>query len=97
MQTARSAVRSLPMVEIPPGLVSEADPVVIPLRRNRGFLVGTAAAVVAVVIAVAALLTPPADLISVEDLSSRFGARASLDPAFGAGKVAVPALVEIGG
>ena len=97
MQRVRSAVRSLPLVELPSGLVPEADPVVIPLRRNRGFLVGTAAAVAAVVIAMAALLTPPTDAISVEDLSSRFGARASLDPAFGAGKVAVPALVETGG
>ncbi len=94
MQRVRSAVRSLPMVELPPGLVPEADTVVVPLRRNRGFLVGAAAAAVAVVIAVAAVVTPPAQPISVEDLSSRFGARASLDPAFGPGKVAVPILVE---
>lgn len=94
MQRVRSAVRSLPMVELPPGLVPETDPVVVPLRRNRGLLVGVAAAAVAVVIAVAALVTPPTQPISVEDLSSRFGARVSLDPAFGPGKMAVPALVE---
>lgn len=96
-QRVRSAVRSLPMLELPDGLVPEADDVVVPLRRNRGFLVGAAAAVVALVIAVAALVTPPPPQISVEDLNSRFGARVSLDPAFGPAKVVVPQIVEVDG
>lgn len=96
MREVRAAVRSLPLLEVPPGLVSEAEAEVIPLRRNRGFLVGAAAAVVAVVIAVAALVTPPARTVTVEDLNSKFGARVSLDPSFGPGKVAVPELVEVG-
>ena len=96
-QVVRTAVRSLPMMELPVGIVSEADPVVVPLRRNRGFLVGAAAATAAVVIAVAAFLTPAATPVTVSDLNSRFGARVSLDPAFGPAKVVVPETVEVGG
>jgi anti-sigma factor RsiW len=94
-QRVRTAVRSLPMVELPAGLVVEADAEVIPLTKNRGFLVGAAAAVVAAVIAVAAVLTPAPAEISVEDLNSRFGARVSVDPAFGPAKVVVPSITEI--
>ena len=96
-QVVRTAVRSLPMMELPVGIVSEADPVVVSLRRNRGFLVGAAAATAAVVIAVAAFLTPAATPVTVSDLNSRFGARVSLDPAFGPAKVVVPEIVEVGG
>ena len=92
VQRVRAAVRSLPVLELPEGIVREADPVVVPLRRNRGVWVGTAAAVVALVIAVAALVTPPPASVSADDLSSRFGARVSLDPAFGPAKVVVPEL-----
>ncbi len=97
MQAVRSAVRSLPMIELPAGLVDRRGPAVVPLRRNRGFLVGAAAAVVAVVIAVAALITPPPQPVSLDDLNSRFGARVSLDPAFGPAKVVVPEITEVGG
>ena len=63
---------------------------VVPLHRNRGFLVGAAAAGVAIVIAVATMLSPSPSALSVDDLNSRFGARVSLDPAFGPAKVVVP-------
>lgn len=92
MQRVRTAVRSLPLLDMPKGLVPEADAVVIPIHRNRGVWVGAAAAVVALVIAVAAIVTPPPTSVSVDDLSSRFGARASLDPAFGPSKVVMPEL-----
>ena len=95
MQSVRTAVRSLPMMELPPGLVPEADPEPVPLRRNRGFLVGAAAALVAAIVAISAILTPPPDSISVEELNSRFGARVSIDPAFGPAKVVVPEITEI--
>lgn len=95
MQRVRTAIRSLPVLELPRGIVPEADPVVVPLRRNKGLWAGVAAAVVAAVIAVAALVTPPPGSLSVEDLNSRFGARASLDPAFGPAKIVVP--VQVGG
>ncbi|HVR77794.1 MAG TPA: zf-HC2 domain-containing protein [Acidimicrobiia bacterium] len=95
LQSVRAAVRSLPALELPAGLIPEADAEVIPLHRNRGFLVGAAAAVVALVIAVAAMFTPSAATISVEELNSRYGARASLDPAFGPAKVVVPYVVDL--
>jgi hypothetical protein len=90
MQRVRTAVRSLPMVEMPPGLLGDAEPVVVPLHRNRGLWVGAAAAAVALVIALATMLTPTPGAFSVDDLNSRFGARVSLDPAFGPAKVMVP-------
>lgn len=95
LQAVRSAVRSLPLLELPLGLVPEAEAEVVPLRRNRGFLVGAAAAVIAVVIAIAALVTPSPAAVSIEELNSRYGARASLDPAFGPAKVIVPQLVDV--
>lgn len=96
IQRVRSAVRSLPTLELPPGLISESDGVVVPLRRNRGVWVGTAAAIVALVIAVAAIVTPPPSSVSVDELNSRFGARVSLDPAFSPAKVVIPDLGGIG-
>lgn len=90
MQRVRSAVRSLPVLELAEGIVPEADAEVVPIHRNKGVWVGAAAAVVAFVIAVAALVTPAPDPVSPEDLASRFGARATLDPAFNPAKVVVP-------
>jgi anti-sigma factor RsiW len=95
MQLVRSAVRSLPMLELPAGLVPEADAQMVPLRRNKGFWVGAAAAAVALVIAIAALVTPSSPSIAIDELNSRYGARASLDPAFGPAKVVVPDLGEV--
>ena len=89
-QRVRAAVRSLPVLDLPVGLVPEADAELIPLHHKRGVWVGAAAAIVVVVISVAALFTPAPASVSVEDLSSRFGARLSLDPAFGPAKVIMP-------
>lgn len=87
-QRVRSAIRSLPVLDLPVGLVPEADAELVPLHRHRGFWVGAAAAAVAVVVAITAMLTPPPQPgLTMEDLSSRFGARVSLDPAFGPAKV----------
>lgn len=88
----RSAVRSLPRLEVPAGLVPGLEAEVVPLHRNRGFLVGAAAAAAAVIIAIATMLTPEPATVSVEELEGWFGARASLDPAFGPAKVVVPEL-----
>ncbi len=92
LQQVRSAVRSLPVLELPRGVIPEADPEVVPLRRHKGMWAGVAAAVVASVIAVAALVTPEPNTVSVEELSSQFGARQTLDAAFGPAKVVVPPL-----
>lgn len=93
LQRVRAAVRALPVLEMPRGIVPEADPVVVPLRRNKGLWAGVAAAVVITLIAIAALVTPEPQT-SVYELNSRFGARVSLDPAFGPAKVAVPPFVS---
>lgn len=90
VQAVRSAVRSLPVLELPRGLIPEAEAEITPLRRHRGFWVGAAAAVLAIVVAVAALVTPAPAPVTADDLASRFGARASLDPAFGPAKVVAP-------
>ena len=94
MQSVRMAVRSLPVLELPRGVIPEADRVVVPLRRQKGFWAGAAAAAVAAVIAIAAIVTPEPASPSIEDLTSRFGARASLDQAFGPAKV-VPPPIEV--
>ena len=94
MQFVRSAVRSLPVLELPAGLVSEADPVVVALPRHKGMWAGVAAAVVIAAIALAAIVTPPADEVDLQRLNSLVGARSTLDPAFGPAKVSVSPLVS---
>lgn len=89
-QRVRSAVRSLSILDLPPDLAILEEGEVVPLRRRRGLWAGTAAAVVALFIALSALLAPPPPSVSVEDLSSMFGARVSLDPGFGPAKVIGP-------
>lgn len=90
MQRVRAAIRSLPVLELPVGLVPDADPDVVPLRHHKGLWAGVAAAILVIVVTVAALVTPPPNDYTVDYLNSRFGARASLDPAFGPAKVVVP-------
>jgi len=69
MQSVRAAVRSLPILELPAGLLPEADAAVVPIHRNRGVWVGAAAAAVALIIAIASIVTPPPASISADDLS----------------------------
>ncbi|MCI0678230.1 MAG: zf-HC2 domain-containing protein [Actinobacteria bacterium] len=90
VQRVRAAVRSLPVLEVPVDLVPAAEGHVAPLRRHRGVMAGAVAAVVVLVIAVAAMFTPEPSTVSIDELSSRFGARVSLDPAFGPAKVVLP-------
>lgn len=92
MQRVRAAIRSLPVLELPTGLVPEAERVVVPLRSHKGLWAGVAAAVLVIVVTVAALVTPPTPEYSVDVLNSRFGARETLNPAFGPAKVVVPAV-----
>jgi anti-sigma factor RsiW len=91
-QRVRAAVRSLPVLDVPFGLLPESPTVVVPLRQHRGVMAGAVAAAVILVIAVAAMFTPEPASVSIDELSSRFGARASLDPAFGPAKVVLPEL-----
>lgn len=94
LQAIRAAVRALPIVDMPEGLVPEADAVVVPLHRNRGVWVGAAAAIIAFVVAVATVFGPTPPTVTVSDLNSRLGARVSLDPAFGPAKVVIPDITE---
>ena len=94
MQFVRTAVRSLPVLELPEGLLTETDDVVVPLRRHKGMWAGVAAAVVVAAIALAAIVTPPPDEVSLQQLNSMVGARSTLDPAFGPAKVSVSPLVS---
>ncbi len=95
IQDVRAAVRSLPILEVPEGLTPTRSADVVPIHRNRGVLVGAAAAIAIFIIAIAALVTPAPATISVDELNSRFAARVSLDPAFGPAKVILPDNVEI--
>lgn len=97
IQQVRAAVRSLPVLEVPDGMFGDLDhgADIVPLHRNKGLWMGAAAAVIALVIAVAALFTPQPTSVSVDELSSRFGARVSLDPAFGPAKVVVPPFAQV--
>lgn len=94
IQGVRSAIRSLPVMELPQGLIPEADPVVVPLRRQKGMWAGVAAAAVVAAIALAAVITPDPGSTTITDLNSRFGARESLDPAFTAKLPVLPFVGE---
>lgn len=93
LQRVRSAVRSLPVLDLPRGIVPEADPVVVPLRKHKGLWAGVAAAIVVAVVAVAALVTPEPQQYTIEELNSRFAARSTYEPAFGPAKVVIPPYV----
>jgi anti-sigma factor RsiW len=95
IQSVRAAVRSLPVIEVPEGLIPELDGNVVSIRERRSVWIGAAAAAVAAVIAVATLFSPEPPTVSVEDLNSRFAARVSLDPAFGPAKVIVPPAIQV--
>lgn len=86
VQRVRAAIRSLPVLDLPSGLLHEGEPNVVPLRRHRYVWAG-AAAVVAVVLAISTLFSPPEPTTNYDDLVRTYSARSSLDPAFGAGKV----------
>lgn len=89
---ARSAVRSLPILDLPPELVPAAGfehP-----RRRRAAWMGAVAAAVAALIAVATLTAPSPEPINLSDLSRQVGARAALDSSAGSQKVIVPPAVS---
>lgn len=90
VQMVRAAVRSLPVLEVPEGLIPALDAQIIPFRKRRGLLAGVAAAAVALVVTFASLASDGQPTVSVEDLNSRLAARVSLDPAFGPAKVIPP-------
>ncbi len=87
LNSARAAVRSLPTLEVPVGLVPE--PRSTPHRRS--VWVGAAAAAAAAVIAVAAAVTSAPEPLNLSEVSRQLGARASLDSGAAPFKVVLPA------
>ena len=92
LASARSLVRSLPILEMPVAVRESVGmaPDPIPLRRHPGMWVGAAAAAAALVFVGAAIVTAPEpQQISPPDLSAVYGAVSSNEPAFGVVKVSV--------
>lgn len=79
----RARLRSLPMRELPHDLTVASHRVVPIYRRHR--FVASAAAAVAVVLAIATLTAPRDAVFALSDneFAATYGARASLDPTFG--------------
>jgi anti-sigma factor RsiW len=97
---ARAAVRSLPLLELPPGLRSaaEASPEVVYLtRRPPVWVAAAAAAILALFVGVATILAPPTTLeVRLDQLSDQYGARTSLEPAI-TPRTPVPVLERVAG
>ena len=91
LNTARTAVRSLPTMELPWSPVMERPQPALVRRRSVWF--GAAAAVAAAVITVATIVTTPPEPLSLSEVSRQFGARASLDPGSAPFKVVAPSVV----
>lgn len=91
LQEARAAVRSLPLLHMPPDLMPVTDSHRSSPRRP--LWMGAAAAVVAVVVAVAALGRSEPEPIDLSDLSRQIGARAALESGAGSIKVVMPEAV----
>lgn len=84
LHAARAAVRSLPVLEMPPALRRAApDREAVPLTRRPPVLVAAAAAaILALFVGIATILAPPTTLeVRLDQLSDQYGARTSLEPA----------------
>lgn len=80
LHAARSAIRGLPMLELPPALISDiGSGLEAPGRSHRAVWFGAAAAIAAGFIAVSALLASPPPSLDFADVSRQLGARVSLD------------------
>lgn len=92
LASARAAIRSLPIIEVPPGVLGLPESNVISLRRRPMMWAATAAAAaVAIFVGAATLLAPPPSVVTPSDLSQLFGARSSADLGFTPSKVAAVA------
>jgi anti-sigma factor RsiW len=96
LQQARAAVRSLIVMEPPPGLIPapERPPA---HRRIPVWVAAAAAAVLALFIGVATVAGPRTALeIRLDEISTQYGARTSLDPDVTPRQV-IPAIPAVGG
>ncbi len=85
LNSSRTAVRSLLLLELPAGLVPpEDDGVEVPIlaRRPPVWIAAAAAAILALFVGIATILAPPTTLeVRLDQLSDQYGARTSLEPA----------------
>ena len=85
LNSARTALRSLLVLELPSGLTPTDDSMadVAPLtRRPPVWIAAAAAAVLALFIGIATILAPRTTLeVRLDQLSDQYGARTSLEPA----------------
>ena len=84
LHKARAAVRSLPLLELPPVLRREAPEreVIHLTRRPPVWVAAAAAAILAFFVGIATILAPPTTLeVRLDQLSDQYGARTSLEPA----------------
>ena len=91
VQRSRSAVRGLPMLDLPDEALAAVEGDIEPAGRHHRILVGAAAALVAVLVAAAAVLSADTPVpISASDLSDRYAARSAADPGFNPVKLLPP-------
>ncbi len=96
INAARTALRSLPLIELPPRLLADAGvPVVSPKRRPMVWVGAAAAAIAASVITVATVNTPPPEPLNLADVSRQFGARTALDVGAAPLKMVLPSAEAI--
>ncbi len=98
LTVARAALRSLIVLDPPPGLLPREDAPVVPLRpRAPVWAAAAAAAILALFVGIATLIAPPTTLeVRLNQLSEQYGARTSLDPGITPSKV-VPVLDRLMG
>jgi anti-sigma factor RsiW len=100
LNSARMAVRSLPIMDLPAGLMPTEEKLaeVVPMtRRPPVWIAAAAAAILALFIGIATLLAPPTTLeVRLDQLSDQHGARTSLDPAI-TPRTPVPVLERVAG
>ena len=96
LSLARSAIRGLPLIDAPYGLIPAAE--VVPLARRRLAWAGAAAAALAAVIVGSSVMAQPQPVaFDATELQAVFVARSSADDSFRPAKAAmVPAGLEIG-
>ena len=96
---ARTALRSLPVLDPPPWVVAGGRVAeVLPLtRRPPVWIAAAAAAILALFIGIATILAPPTPLeVRLDQLSGQYGVRTSLEPAI-TPRTPVPVLERVAG
>lgn len=100
LNAARTALRSLLVMEMPSGLIpsgeESAEVLTLP-RRPPVWIAAAAAAILALFIGIATILAPPTTLeVRLDQLSDQYGARTSMEPAI-TPRTPVPVLDRVAG